>query len=75
MGVGDRVAHPRPADDDRLPLIGHFGDEQTDLALIVGIGTLEGRDLGPYTRLKLGRARKRPFDAIAHGGELTTDRL
>ncbi len=73
--VGDRVAHPRPADHDRLPLIRHLGDQQTDLALIVGIGALEGRDLGPHARLELGRPREGPFDAVAHEGELAADRL
>ena len=71
----DGVANPRSAGHDRLALIGHFGDKQADLALVVGIGTLERRNLRSHAGLEFGGARKRAFDAIPHRGELATDRL
>ena len=73
--VRDCVADPRSAGHDRLTLIGHFGDKQTNLALVVGIGTLECRNLRAYPGLEFGGSRKRAFDAIPHRGELATDRL
>ena len=45
VSVRDCVADPAAAGHDRLPLIGHFGDQQANLALVVGIGALEGRNL------------------------------
>ena len=71
----DGVADPRPAGHDRLALIGHFGDQQPDPALIVGIGALEGRNLGLHPGLEFGGARKRPFNPIAHRRKLATKGL
>ena len=75
VGDRDRVADPRSAGHDRLALIGHFGDQQANFALVVGIGAFEGRNLRPHARLELGGARKRAFDAVAHRSKLATDRL
>ncbi len=69
------VANPRSAGHDRLALIGHFGDKQADLALVVGIGALKRGHLGSYAGLELGGARQRAFHPIAHRGEFATDGL
>jgi hypothetical protein len=45
VSCGYGVANPGSTCHDRLALIGHFGDEQADLALVVGIGALERRHL------------------------------
>ena len=75
VGVRDRVADPRPAGHDRLALIGHFGDQRPNPALVVGIGALERRNLRLHPGLEFGGARKRAFDPIAHRREFATDRL
>ena len=69
------VANPRSAGHDRLALIGHFGDQQADLALVVGIGALKRRYLGSHAGLELRGARQRAFDPIAHRREFATDGL
>ncbi len=75
MGGRDGVPDPRPAGHDRLSLIGHFGDQQPNPSLVVGIGALEGRNLGLYPGLKLRGASKRAFDPIPHRRELAADGL
>ena len=69
------VANPRPAGHDRFALIGHFGDEQADLALVVGIGSLERRNLRTHAGLELRGAGKRTLDAVPHRREFATDGL
>ena len=61
----DRVADPRSAGRDQLAMIGHFRDQQADLALVVGIGG--ARASRPRTargsraqRLARARARRHP---------------
>ena len=75
VGGRDCVADPRPAGHDRLALIGHFGDQQPNPSLVVGIGALERRNLRLHPSLKLRSARKRAFDPIPHRRELAADGL
>ena len=75
VGAGDRIAHARAAGHDRLALVGHFGDERANLALVVGIGALERGDLGLHPGLEFGGARKGAFDAVAHRRQFAADRL
>src|SRR6202167_1163597 len=69
------VTNACSAGHDRLALIGHFGDEQADFALVVGIGALKRRHLRSYARLELRGARQSAFDPIAHRREFATDGL
>ncbi len=75
VGVGDRVAHARAARHDRLALVGHLGDQRTDLALVVRVGALERRHLGLDPGLEFGGARQRPLDPVAHRRQFAADRL
>ena len=75
MSRRDGVANARSAGYDRLALIGHFGDQQADLALVVGIGALKRRYLRSYAGLELRGARQRALHPIAHRGKFATDRL
>ncbi len=75
MGVADDGTHPAAAGDDRLALVGHFGDQRANAALIVGIGALQRRNLGAHQRLELGGARKGALDAVAHRSDLAADGL
>ena len=58
VGRRDGVADPRSAGHDQLALIGHFGDQQADLALVVGIGALERRNLRSHAGLELRGSRR-----------------
>ena len=68
-------AHAAAVGDDRLALVGHFGDQRANAAFVVGIGALERRDLGTHERLQFGGASQRPLDAVAHRGDFPADRL
>ena len=71
----DSCTHAVRIRDDRLALCDELVDKRADADLVIGIGALERRDLAAHQRLELARPRERPFDAVAHRGDLAPDRL
>ena len=75
MGAGHRGADTLGIADDRFTFGRQAVDERADAPLILGIGALQSGHFGAHDRLEFAGARQRPFDAVAHRGDLAADRL
>ena len=60
---------------DGFALGGELIDQRAHAPFVVGIGSLEVRDLVVDEHFELAGARQRTLDAIAHGRDLAADRL
>ena len=71
----DRVAHGIAVGEDRLALIGEFGDQRAQTPLMLTRGAFERRQFVAHQRFEFGRARERALHAVAHRGDFAPDRL
>ncbi|MGB7830739.1 MAG: hypothetical protein WBL84_00860, partial [Xanthobacteraceae bacterium] len=71
----DCIAHLRRVIDQRVALRRDRIEQPSDANFVFRIGALERGNFAVDQALELGGARQRAFDAIAHGGDLATDRL
>ena len=75
VNAGDGATHALRIGDDGLTLCHQLVDERADADLVVGIGTLQRRDLAAHESFELAGAGKRTLDAVADGCDFTAHRL
>ena len=75
MRAGDRLAQPIRVADDCLALRGEFVDQRTDASLVVSVGAFEVRNFRAQHCFQLACAGERAFNAVAHGGDFTSNGL
>ena len=75
MHAGDGVAHLLGLADQRVALMRQRLEQAANADFVVVVGALERRHFVGDQGFELGRAGQRPFDAVAHGGDLAADGL
>ena len=75
MHAVDGVADLLGLADQRVALAAEVLQQRADAHFVVVVGVFERRHLVGDQRLKLGGARQRALDAVAHGGDFAADRL
>ncbi len=75
MHAGDGVAHLFGLADQGVALMRERLEQAADADFVVVVGALERRHFVGDERFKLGGARERALDAVAHGRDLAADRL
>src|SRR5258705_13838724 len=71
----DGVADLPGLADEGIALAAQILQQRPDAHLVIVVRVLEGGDLVRYQGLEFGGARKRAFDAVAHGGEFAANGL
>ena len=75
VDAGDGVAHLLGLIDQSFALIAQLGEQVADADFVIVVGALERGHFIVDQRFQLGCARKRAFDAVAHGGNFAADGL
>ena len=75
MDVVDHGANLLGLADQRVALAGEILQQPANPYFVVAISAFERGNLVLHQSLKFARSRQCPLDAVAHGGDLATDRL